>query len=97
MKSTNHIAMHILHTQTDHCVCGSFCANHAMICQHGGLTFIRHNELQDLAASWLQEVCHDVAVEPPLQPLNGESLTPNLAVRGDDAWADIHARGFCGR
>ena len=82
----------------DHCVCGSsFSANHAMICRNGGLTFIHHNELRDLTASWLQDVCHDVAVEPPLQPIHGESLTPNSAVLGDDARADIHARGFWGR
>ena len=50
----------------DHCVCGSsFIANHAMICRHGALTFIHHNELRDLTASWLQDVCYDVAVEPP--------------------------------
>ena len=41
-------------------------SNDAMICRHGSLTFIRHNELQDLTASWLQDVCHDEAVEPPL-------------------------------
>ena len=68
-----------------------------MICRHGGLTFIRHNELRDLTASWLQDVCHDVTVEPPLQPLHGESLTLNSAVLGDGARADIHARGFWGR
>ena len=33
----------------------------------------------------------------PLQPLNGESITPNSAICGDDARADIHARGFWGR
>ena len=39
-----------------HYVCGAtFTANHAMICRHGGLTFIRHNELRDLTASWLHE------------------------------------------
>ena len=66
-----------------HCICGSaFSANHVMICQHGSLTFIRHNELRDLTAAWLQKVCHDVAVESPLRPLNGESLTLNSAVRG---------------
>ena len=82
----------------DHCVCGSsFNVDHAMICRHGGLTFVRHNELRDLTATWLREVCHDVAVEPPLQPLSGESITPNSAIRGDDARADIHARGFWGR
>ena len=38
----------------------------------------------------MQEFCHDVAVEPPsLQPLSGESISPNSAIH-DDAWADIH-------
>jgi len=38
-----------------HCVCGNaFSIDHAMICRHGGLTFIRHNELRDLTANWLQ-------------------------------------------
>ena len=37
-----------------------------------------------------------VAVEPPLQPLHGESFTPNSAALGDGARADIHARGFWG-
>ena len=49
-----------------HCACGaSFSADHAMICDHGGLTFIRHNELRNLTASWLYEVCHNVVVELP--------------------------------
>ena len=53
-----------------HCVCGaSFSVDHAMICRHGGLTFICHNELRDLTASWLHEVGCDVAVKPHLQPL----------------------------
>ena len=81
-----------------HCVCGaSFSAYHAMICLHGGLSFIRHNELRNLTASWLHKVCHDVAVEPPLQPLTGEALVLASANRRDDARADIHARGFWGR
>ena len=64
-----------------HCVCGaSFSAY---------LTFIHHNELRDLTVSWLHEVYHDVAIKPPLQPLNGETVAP--------AWADIYARGFWGR
>ena len=68
-----------------------------MICRHGGLTFIRHNELRDLIAEWLQEVCHDVTVEPPLLPLNGELITPSSANCSNTARADIHARGFWGR
>ena len=38
-------------------------------CRHGGLTFVHHNELHDLTATWLQEVCHDVAIEPPCSHL----------------------------
>ena len=68
-----------------------------MICHICGLTFIRHNELRDLTASWLHEVCHDVAVEPPLQPLSGEALVSASANRGDNARADICAKGFWGR
>ena len=76
-----------------HCVCGaSFSADRAMICHHGGLTFILQNELRDLTVSWLHEVWHNLAVEPPLQPLTGEALFPTSANRRDDARADIHAR-----
>ena len=50
-------------------VCGSFfSANHA-IYRHGGLTFMHHYKLWDLTASWLQEVCHYIAVEPPCNHL----------------------------
>ena len=81
-----------------HCVCGSpFTPDHAMICRHGGLTFIRHNEIRDLTADWLDKVCYDVAVEPPLQRLTGETIVPATANRQDEARADIHARGFWGR
>ena len=80
-----------------HCVCGSpFTPDHAMICRHGGLTFIRHNEIRDLTADWLDKVCYDVAVEPPLQRLTGETIVPATANRQDEARADIHARGFWG-
>ena len=71
-------------------LCGaSFSADHAMICRHGGLTFIHH---RDLTAHWL----HDVAIERPLQPFNGETVVPASANHRDDAQADIHARGFWG-
>ena len=81
-----------------HCVCGvSFSADHAMTFRHSSLTFIHHNEFRDLTASWLHEVYHDVAIKPPLQPLNGKTVVPASANRRDDAQADIHARGFWDR
>ena len=68
-----------------------------MICRHGGLTFVRHNELRDITAEWLNKVCYDVVIESPLQQLTGEEVVPATANRQDEAHADIHARGFWGR
>ena len=66
-----------------HYVCGaSFSTDQAMIFRQGGLTFIHHNELRDLTASWvswLHEVCHDMAIESSLQPLNGNIVVPASA------------------
>ena len=42
-------------------------------------------------------MCHDVTVQPPLLPLNGELITPSSANCSNTARADIHARGFWGR
>ena len=51
------------------CNCGSvFSTDHAMICPMGGFPTIRHNELRDITASLLSDVCHNVATEPRLQP-----------------------------
>jgi len=68
-----------------------------MICKHGGLTFIRHNDIRNITTEWLSKVCYDVAIEPPLQPLTGESIEPRSANRQDEARADIHAKGFWGQ
>ena len=81
-----------------HCVCGtSFSIDHAMICPHGAMPAIRHNDIRDMTADWLSETCHDVEKEPPLLPLTGESIQPRSANTQNDARADIRARGFWGR
>ena len=57
-----------------HCKCGkAFSTNHAMTCPNGGLPIARHNEIRDITAQWLTEVCTDVEKEPQLQSLSGES------------------------
>ena len=33
-----------------------------------------HNEIRDITAEWLERVCHDVVIEPQLQPLTGENV-----------------------
>ena len=63
-------------------------------CRHAGLTFIHHNELRDLTAGWLQEVSYSAAMEPPLLPLNGETIVAVSAIRNDETHADVHVTGF---
>ena len=71
-----------------------FTVNHAMICHVGGFPSIRHNEIRDITASLLTEVCSNVATEPALQPLSGENMTARTANTDDDARVNIWARGF---
>ena len=58
-----------------HCTCGSnFSIEHVLSCLKSGFPSIRHNEVRDLTATLLTNVCHDVKVEPDLQPLNNEAF-----------------------
>ena len=69
------------------CPCGtSFSIEHALSCPKGGFPILRHNEIRDLTANLLTEVCHKVSIEPDLQPLTGESLrgTYRLLKMGQD-------------
>ena len=65
-----------------------------MICPMGGFPTIWYKEQRDITAPLLSEMCHNVATEPRLQPLNGESMTHHTAITFDDARLDICARGF---
>ena len=60
----------------------------------GDFPTICHNEICDITASLLTEVCNNVATKPPLQPLSGESMTARSANTDDGARVDIHASGF---
>ncbi len=42
----------------------------------------------------MSEVCHNVQIEPPLQPLTGETLTFATANTEDGARLDISSQGF---
>ena len=50
--------------------------------------------LVDLTASLLTEVCPNVAIEPHLQPLSGESFRLASTNTDDGARLDVRARGF---
>ena len=77
------------------CACGdSFDLEHALTCKKGGFIVQRHDELRDFTADLLEEVCHDVAVEPTLEKLTGETLKYKSSNTADDARLDVSARGF---
>ena len=79
-----------------HCSCGHpLSVDHALSCPTGSFPSIRHNELRDITASLLSEVCHGVSKEPCLQPLTGESMSHHSVITElHGAELDIAAHGF---
>ena len=76
------------------CACGAnFNVEHAFTCKTGGFIGIRHNAIRDFTAEILNEVCHDVKLEPVLTPLTGEYLKYKTANTDDLARPDVSARG----
>ena len=80
-----------------HCTCGHpFSVDHALTCKTGGFPAIRHNEVRDITASLLSEVCHGVTIEPHLQPLTGEVMQHKSAITDEGARLDVAMYGFWG-
>jgi len=76
------------------CPCGKrFDVDHATSCMKGRFVHRGHDDVRDLFESLLKDVCHDVEVEPHLQPLTGEVLISS-ANSSDEARLDVSARGF---
>lgn len=76
------------------CACNAdFNVEHALNCKKGGFVSTRHNDVRDFTAQLLSEVCHDVAVEPLLTPLTGETLKYKTAITDEQARLDVSARG----
>ena len=77
------------------CACGSnFNLQHALSCKKGGFISIRHNQIRNITASLLKEVCKDVRVELTLQQLTGENFNSRSAIITEEARLNISARGF---
>ena len=84
-----------LSNQPSHCACGhSFSIDHSLSCPTGGYPSIGHNEVRDITASLLSEVCHGVSIEPHLQPLSGETMAHNSANVDNNSRLDVSAYGF---
>lgn len=78
------------------CPCGNrFDVDHAMSCMTGGFIYKRHDDVRDLLANLLKDVCHDVQVEP-IQTLTGEVLNGG-ANSSDEARLDVSVRDFLQR
>ena len=68
------------------CACGhTFTIEHALSCPKGESPSLRHNEIRDVTASLLSEVCNNVATEPHLQP-PGEVLLPTMVIMQGSQW-----------
>ena len=79
------------------CDCGSnFTVEHALSCAKGGFPSIRHNEIRDLTANLLTEVCSEVRIEPDLQPISSDQLSGATANSQDGARLDVSANGVWG-
>ena len=57
---------------------------------------IRHNQVRDLTTKLLTDLCHDLSIEPHLQPITGETFTHASANIQDGAHLDVAVRGFWG-
>ena len=67
---------------------------HSLHCPKGGYTHLRHNEIRDCFGELLNQVCHDLEIEPKLLPLQGESFASNSVTKDDEARFDIKANGL---
>ena len=67
---------------------------HAMSCKNGGFITIRHNDLRDLNANLLTEVCKDVDIEPQLVLVTGQIFENRTTNTNNEGRVDIKSRGF---
>lgn len=54
----------------------------------------RHNELRDITAEILREMCPNVVVEPALTPLTGERMSFKTSNTANLARSDVSAKDF---
>ena len=77
------------------CSCGTkYDLQHSLLWKIRGLVSLRHNHLRNITANLLDQICHDVRVEPPRQTLTGETFDSRSTNMRDEARLDINVRGF---
>ena len=76
------------------CACNQpFTVEHAINCHRGGFVNASHDSIRNFEAGLLSKVCHDVQIEPPLQPVGNMRFKPSANTK-DDARLDVRAKGF---
>ena len=79
------------------CICGaSFTVDHTFTCPHGGFPTLCHNEIRDITAQLMSQVCPNVVSEPTLQPVTNEHFFHCSANTESGARLDVRAQGFWG-
>ena len=80
------------------CPCGKkFDTQHALLSKKRGFVALRHNKLRDILGALSEEVCHDVVIEPILQPVADNNLVSSTSNTNDGARLDISAKSFTGQ
>ena len=79
------------------CVCDNkLMVEHALSCARGAFPQIRHNEICNLTANLLTEVCNNVGIEPDLQPVLPGQRSGATANSQHGARLDLSANGVLG-
>ena len=69
------------------CVCGDkFTVGHAHSCKKGAFVAQRHDVVRDLLTAFINKVCHNVEIEPRLQPLANERPHLRLDIKVGGFW-----------
>ena len=67
---------------------------HAMSCKKGGFVTLRHNDMRELTANLLVEVCKDVDIKPQLLPETGETFQNRTANISNEVIVNIRSMGI---
>ena len=67
---------------------------HSLSSKKGGFVSLRRNHVRNITANLIDQVCHDVRVEPPPQTLTGKTFDSRSMYVRDEARLDISVRTF---
>ena len=71
-----------------------FTVEHVLSCLYGGFPTICDNEVRDITAYPMSNICYNVGTKPTLQPISDERLHHSRANTDEGAHVDIKAEGF---